>query len=193
MVTPPRPATARSFERAIDEVRSLVLRSEIALDEVPAPTKLAPYAAAFTGEIVLDEDLAATGRLVLLHDPAGHEAWHGRTRCVVYIRANVEAEMATDPFVGEVAWSWVLESLRERGARFTAAGGTVTRVSSQPFGDLAARGTSGEIEIRASWTPLAADLRPHANAWADVLCISAGVPLLPPQVAVIRPRAASDR
>ena len=40
-----------------------------------------------------------TGRLVLLHDPAGHEAWQGTFRVVTYVRAELEPEMAADPLL----------------------------------------------------------------------------------------------
>ncbi|MEV6784924.1 DUF3000 family protein, partial [Streptomyces sp. NPDC051098] len=35
------------------------------------------------------EDDLADGRLVLLHDPAGHDAWQGTFRMVTLVRAGV--------------------------------------------------------------------------------------------------------
>ena len=57
-----------SFERIIDEIRAIVPRAEIVLDEVPAPQKLSPFSIALTADVLED---AATGRFVLLHDPSG--------------------------------------------------------------------------------------------------------------------------
>jgi hypothetical protein len=42
---------------------------------------------------------AATGRFVLLHDPAGQEGWSGEFRCVTFARAAIDLEMANDPIV----------------------------------------------------------------------------------------------
>ncbi len=53
-----------------------------------------------------EEDLA-DGRLVLLHDPAGHDAWHGTFRLVTLVRAELEPEMAADPLLPDVCWSWL--------------------------------------------------------------------------------------
>ena len=36
---------------------------------------------------------AATGRFVLLHDPAGQEGWGGQWRCVTFARAAIDLEM----------------------------------------------------------------------------------------------------
>jgi hypothetical protein len=91
-----------------------------------------------------------------------------------------------------VGWAWLVEALLVQGARFTALGGTVTRVSSEPFGSMAADPSSAEIEIRASWTPLDTVLAPHVQAWGDVLAEASGLPPLPPGVTALpvqrRPR-----
>ena len=60
----------------------------------------------------------ATGRLVLLHDPAGHEAWQGTFRVVTYVRAELEPEMASDPLLPGVGWAWLTEALDGHGAGF---------------------------------------------------------------------------
>ena len=39
------------------------------------------------------------GRLVLLYDPAGNDAWQGVFRCVAYARADIDPEMVTDPLL----------------------------------------------------------------------------------------------
>ena len=134
------------------------------------------------------EDLG-TGRLVVLHDPDGQGAWEGTFRIVAFVKATLEPEMAADPMLAEVGWTWLTEALDSHGAAFTNISGTVTRVTSESFGGLADRPLEGQIEIRVSWTPLDPDLAPHELAWADVLAQAAGLMPLPPGVAQLpRPR-----
>ena len=38
-----------------------------------------------------------------------------------------DAEMATDPFLPEVGWSWLTDALDHHGAHYKAAAGTVTQ------------------------------------------------------------------
>ena len=161
------------------------------LHEVPAPRRLAPHAVAFAAEVTKYGDEVATGRFVVLHDPAGQDGWRGDTRIVAFVSADVEAEMAADPALAAVGWSWLTESLTGRGALHTAAGGTVTRTVSCRFGSLADAEEQSEVEIRASWTALpfpdgTMDLGEHLRAWCDLLCATAGLP--PPGVAALHPR-----
>ena len=95
--------------------------------------------------------------------------------------AAVDPEMAGDPALAEVGWSWLQDSLSDRGARHTAAGGTVTRTASLTFGLVDNPTESNEVEIRASWSPLpeadgGLDLAVHLSAWCDLLCATAGLP-----------------
>lgn len=177
-----------TFLRAAAAVRAAVLRPDVVVEEIPAPQRLAPYALALSGDVVAPgagEDDTATGRLVLLHDPAAPEAWHGVLRVVTYVRASLEPEMAVDPMLPGVGWTWLTEALTAHRAGFTAASGTVTRVTSEAFGGMADEPAAAEIEIRASWTPLSTDLAAHVEAWADVLCSAAGLPPLPAGVVAI--------
>jgi hypothetical protein len=185
------PDIPAAFLQAVDTLRSARMRAEVAVDLTPPPRRLAPHAFALTAEVAGD---AASGRLVLLHDPLGQEAWHGQFRLVTYIRAAVETEMATDPFVLGVGWAWLTEALAGRGAPYTAASGTVTRVASESFGAMAGEPPTAEIEIRASWTPLDPDLSLHALAWGDVLTLAAGLTPLPAGVVAIpSPRGGPER
>ena len=127
----------------------------------------------------------ATGRLVLLHDPAGHEAWQGTFRVVTYVRAALELEMAADPLLPGVGWAWLIEALDGHGAAFVAASGTVTRVASESFGAIAGEKSSAQIEIRASWTPLDEAYDAHLLAWCDLLCTTAGLPPVPAGVVAL--------
>ena len=180
------------FAQALSELRGARLRPEVRVTEVPAPQRIAPYAVALTAEVATagsDEELAS-GRFVLLHDPDGQEPWGGTFRIVSFVRASVEMEMATDPVLTEVAWSWLIEALDDRGATWAAPSGTVTRTASQSFGSLQDRPPVGEVEIRASWTPLDAATGAHLQAWADLLAHLAGLPPVPAGVTVLsRPRA----
>lgn len=179
----------KAFGTAVDGLRDVRLRSEVVLTEVPAPGRIAPHSIALTADVVLGDDELASGRFVLLHDPAGQEAWEGTFRVVTFVRAELEPEMGADPMLGQVGWTWLGESLDAAGARAVAHGGTVTRVVSESYGSLADRPSSVEIEIRASWTPLETDLRPHLRGWVDLLCTVAGLPPLPPGVAPLQRRA----
>ena len=108
-----------------DQVRQI--RPELCFEEVPAPRTLAPFATAVGAAVRVDGAEIATGRFVLLYDPAGQRGWAGPLRVIVYIRADLEPEIAEDPMVGEVAWSWLIEALDARstecGGRFLARHG----------------------------------------------------------------------
>lgn len=129
-----------------------------------------------TASVEVDGEELADGRLVLLHDPAGQEAWNGDFRIVTMTRAELEPEIAGDPMLSEVGWAWLMDSLQTHGAGFAEPSGTVTRCASQYFGGLAERASSTEIEVRASWTPADGRFERHLTAWADLLCVCAGLP-----------------
>lgn len=179
------------FSRALLALRSAVPRPEVVLEETPAPQRLAPYAVALTADVQAPQDPGTelgTGRLVLLHDPAGHDAWQGTLRLVTYVRAELDQEMAADPLLPGVGWAWLTEALAGHGAAFTAASGTVTRVASESFGAISAEPASAQIEIRASWTPLDDALGAHLLAWCDLLCTTAGLPPVVPGVVALPTR-----
>jgi hypothetical protein len=177
------------FLAAVSRLRASRLRPEVVLDEVPAPQRIAPYAVAFSADVVSEGDDLATGRFVLLHDPSSPDAWQGTYRAVTFARAALESDVGSDPMLGQVGWSWLEDSLAASDARHAAAGGTVTRVVSESFGALAARPVTVEIEVRASWTPLG-DVVPHLEAWSTLLCTVGGLPPLPPGVAALPRRRA---
>jgi hypothetical protein len=181
------------FRRAVAALRGARLRPEIVLQEAPAPQRLAPWAVALTADVIADdadedaEDLA-TGRFVVLHDPDGHETWDGEFRIVTFARASVEPDVASDPMLPSVGWSWLIEALEGRRAPYASPSGTVTRVSSESFGSLTDRPPSAEVEVRASWTALDPDLTPHLEAWGELLASTAGLPPITPGVVAL-PRA----
>ena len=153
----------------------LQVRPELEISEMPAPRKIAPFSYAITGDVYSGEDEIGTGRFVLLHDPAGHEAWNGTFRCVTFAKAEIDQEMANDPMLTGVGWSWLIDALGNNGADFVRPAGSVTVVRSDGFGDLDEDPASAQIEIRASWTPTDS-IGPHAEAWASLLAQLSGLP-----------------
>ena len=174
---------SKSFDQLIQPVLDLKPRGEILLETVPAPQKLAPHALAMTADVLED---AATGRFVLLHDPAGQEGWGGQWRCVTFARAAIDLEMASDPLLPEIGWAWLIESLKKHNCDYIAASGTVTRVASASFGELEDKDENSEIEIRASWTPTSeTQLVNHLQAWLELLELTAGLEPIPEGVSSI--------
>ena len=94
----------------------------------------------------------AFGRLILLHDPEGAEAWDGTMRLVAYIQADLDSSEAVDPLLPEVAWSWLVDALESRAEHVTALGGTVTATTSVRYGDISGPPRAHQLELRASWT-----------------------------------------
>ncbi|MEV6396161.1 DUF3000 domain-containing protein [Streptomyces sp. NPDC051907] len=177
-------AVPRAFQQAVDALRTAQLRPEIEMDPTSPPKRLAPYAYALEAAVVEGDEDLADGRLVLLHDPAGHEAWQGGFRLVTLVRAELEPEMAADPLLPEVCWSWLTGALEARGLAYGEPSGTVTRAGSHYFGGLSDRRPATQIEIRASWTPREGrggvpDSVAHLAAWCDLLCQVAGLPPTP--------------
>lgn len=173
------------FRDAIAELRAVVPRREIELSESPAPQRLAPHAVALSAEVFVNNVDVASGRLVLLHDPEGPQAWDGLWRVVVFAKATLEPEMTADPMLSDVGWTWLQESLADESADLTAFGGTVTRTHSAAYGAIADREPQGQLEIRASWTPLDSGAGVHARAWLALLATMAGLTPIPDGVTSI--------
>ncbi|GAB07740.1 hypothetical protein GOAMR_71_00930 [Gordonia amarae NBRC 15530] len=178
----------------MDSLGGAHIRPEIEVGPIRPPQRLAPYSHAlgvevrqFDGPDQLgdDEQGSAFGRLILLHDPAGHEAWNGTMRLVAYVQAEVEAALAMDPLLPEVAWSWLADALGVAegdtsstygDVHVTALGGTVTSTSSVRYGDIAGQPRTHQLELRASWTATDLDLGRHLEAFCEVLSAAAGLP-----------------
>lgn len=173
------------FRRAVDGLKKARLRQGIEIDPTKPPQRLAPHAYALEAAVVDGEEDLADGRLILLHDPAGHDAWQGTFRLVTLVRAELEPEMAVDPLLPEVCWSWLTGALDARGLTYGEASGTVTMAASHYFGGLGERRPATQIEIRASWTPREGvggvpDTSAHLAAWCELLCQIAGLPPVGP-------------
>ena len=181
---------------------------DLLFEDVPAPKRLAPYATAIAATVQRDGADVAWGRLVLLYDPDGQEGWDGVFRLVAYIRAEVEPEIAADPLLGEVGWSWLSEALDAHVPGYAMPSGTVTRVITEGFGAKRDELPLTGFELRASWSPAgpagaakrqgsgrhngatgsdldALDLLAHIAAWCD--CLSAAAGLEPPGTRALRP------
>lgn len=186
-----------AFVAAVATMRAARLRPEIHCEHMPAPQRIAPYAAALSADVDVDGEELGTGRIILLHDPAGNDAWDGEFRCVAYARAEIDVELITDPMLAAVGWTWLTDALAAHGAAYVAASGTVTRVATESFGSMADEEGSAQVELRASWTPVLPDDAPegsdldvsaHVEAWGELLCTAVGLPPVPEGVAVISSR-----
>lgn len=164
------------FRNAVASLRAVHPRPEIRLTPIRAPQHLTPWAYALGGQTSGPGEVLVSGRLVLLHDPEGQEGWNGVFRLIAYIRAGLDHELATDPFLPDVGWSWLTDALEVSGASWTALGGTVTETSSARFGEITGPARADDIELRASWTPTRADLQPHGEAFCQMMSNYAGLP-----------------
>ncbi len=164
------------FRSAVADLRAAEVDVAVTIREIPAPGRLAPYSFALAAEVLHGDDELAGGRFVLLHDPAGQDAWEGTSRIVAFMSAEVEEDIGNDPLLPEVGWAWLLDALAEHDAGHVAAGGTVTRTSSSRFGMMSGEDDGCDVELRCSWTPIGPSLGGHLAAFCDVLCSMAGLP-----------------
>lgn len=180
------------FSAVVDVVRGAVLRDELQVTEITAPSNLAPYSIAFAADVVPtlhreDSDIA-TGRFVLLYDPAQPDSWGGAFRVICYAQAPLETDIGVDPFLADVAWSWLIDALDSHGATYTSPSGTATKILSTGYGGLAEEGDGAQIELRASWTPSGETMAAHIRGWGDLVCMLAGLPPTPEGVALLSTR-----
>jgi len=172
------------FRAAVAAMSDVAVRPEIELGPIRPPQRLAPYSYAVGAEVKQPEPAVvpeqsegdAFGRLILLHDPDGSEAWSGTMRLVAYIQADLDSSEAIDPLLPEVAWSWLVDALDSRAEHVTALGGTVTSTTSVRYGDISGPPRAHQLELRASWTAITPDLGTHVRAFCEVLEHAAGLP-----------------
>jgi len=183
-------AEGAAFADAVDAIVNASLRPEVVVDEIPAPQRIAPFAHAISGDVMsAGGDEIGTGRFILLHDPAGNDAWDGTFRCVAYARAEIDPEQGADPMLGAVGWSWLTDALDAHGATYSAPSGTVTCVTTESFGSMAEEDGTAQIEIRASWTPLDPhNIGAHVEAWGELLCTTVGLEPVPEGVTAMPSR-----
>jgi DUF3000 family protein len=220
---------AATFRSAVSDLEAGIdlqrrERPEISFEKQPPPRKLAPYAAAI-GATVHEPEAGLRsgagpgphfahdpdseigwGSFVLLYDPAGQTGWAGPFRMIAYVRADLEEEIAADPLIGQVGWSWLTEALDARATGYRQTSGTVTRVVTEGFGAKEDQPVATGFELRASWSPATPgagipvgahrappDLDGHLAAWCDALCAASGLPPLPAGVSALRPPRARRR
>ena len=177
-------AEPTQFREAVAAMNAAEVRSEIELGPIRPPQRLAPYSYALGAEVRRPEGEVvpegsegdAFGRLILLHDPDGAEAWDGTMRLVAFIQADLDPAEAVDPLLPEVAWSWLVEALESRAEHVTALGGTVTATTSVRYGDISGPPRAHQLEMRASWTATTGALGTHVEAFCEVLEHAAGLP-----------------
>lgn len=199
------------FDRAVAEVAAGMaaqrqLRAELTFEDEPPPRRLAPFAHAVAATVSAGPDATEAGadaeigwgKFVLLFDAASQQGWDGKYRIIGYVRAELEPEMAADPLVNEVGWTWLTEALDTHSSGYRKISGTVTTVVTQGFGSKQDEPVSTGFELRASWSPVisdqnSAELDGHVAAWCDVICMAAGLPPLAPGVAALRPQRRRPR
>ena len=184
-------AAVAALEAGRDAVAAA--RDDLELESWPAPKRLAPQAVALAVTAFRDGEEAGEGKLMLLYDPAGHDGWTGTFRIVVQVQADVDEEMAADPLLGEVGWSWLTDALVLHAPGYAAPSGTVTRVITEGYGSKSDDPPSTGFELRASWCPgdggdldggggelaadeLAAEIGGAVVAWCELLASAAGLP-----------------
>lgn len=169
------------------------LRPELLCEDMPAPQRIAPHASALSADVTVDGNDVGTGRIILLHDPAGNDAWAGTFRFVAYARAELDPELAGDPLLAGVGWSWLTDALDGHGATYAAPSGTVTCVTTENFGSMSDEPPTAQIELRASWTPCGPDagefdVSAHVEAWGELLCTAVGLEPVPEGVTAMPSR-----
>jgi hypothetical protein len=178
-------ASTGAFQLAVQGLRDAEIREELHINQIPAPSKLASEAVAFGADVCADKGDdhtdTGTGRLVLLHESKSQEQWGGNFRVVAFAKSPLETEIGSDEEISEVAWAWLMEALRNRGADYSHEAATITRVISSGFGSLAGQSHHAELEMRASWSP-SGNFAAHMEAWQDLVCMMSGYPLLPAEV-----------
>src|SRR3984957_4980296 len=172
-------------------------RDDLELEGWPAPKRLAPLAVALAATAFRDGEEAGEGKLMLLYDPAGQDGWTGTFRIVAQVHAEGEEEMAADPLLGEVGWSWLTDALDLHAPGYAAPSGTVTRVITEGYGAKSDEPPATAFELRASWCPADDDIGDEISgavlAWCDVLAAAAGLPAQPPGTAALGRRGQPGR
>lgn len=159
------------FLEALLTLRSVTTPPHLTLSEIPAPKRIAPFAAALHAQSPIeDDDLPiATGRFIILYNPEAPIEWGAKFRIITQIRSEMDAHLGEDPLLGQVVWSWLHDALDKHSASVRTLNGTVTREHSETFGGLVLKRSEIEVELKASWSTDFNDLAPHFSAWLDLV------------------------
>jgi hypothetical protein len=172
--------TAAEFQLAVMSLRQSNLREELSITEIASPDKLAKHSVALSANV--NESASGsgatqgTGRFVLLNAETAQDGWGGNFRIICFAKSPLETDIGKDAQITDVAWSWLTEALRSRGAKYSHEAGTITRIISQGYGSIAGQSDHAELELRASWSPGDANFSSHLEAWQDLLCMMSGLP-----------------
>lgn len=177
----PRQDEPRRFLEARASLSSVSDDPCVLLQPLDPPRRLAPFAVAYSADVTLStlsdqEEPLGTGRFVLLHSPQRVDAWDGDFRVICFAKAALESDLGLDPFLSDVAWSWLVDSLASVQAPHRELAGTVTKTINTGYGELATHEEGMEIEVRASWTPESSDAGSHLVAWRRFLRQLSGHP-----------------
>lgn len=172
---------AAEFALALTSLKNVVVRDEVELHEIDAPSGLAAHSIAFNCDIKPSNgheriDLG-TGRLVLLWDTEPQESWGSRFRIIIYAKSPLETDIGSEDSSTGITWTWLRAALEHLGASYTAEAGTTTRVISRGFGALSGKPDHAELELRASWSPSDPNVGAHLEAWQNLICMMSGFPL----------------
>ena len=183
-----------AFDDVAAVIREATFRDDLTVREIPAPAGLAPHALALAADVRPEasgnDSAYGTGRFILLHDPDEPAQWNGTWRIVCFAQAPLEPEIGMDALLADVTWSWLTDALQAHAATYPSPSGTATKTLSKGFGSLADEGDGAQIELGASWTPTA-NLTAHVEAWAELVCMLAGLPPGSEQIATVTSRRVS--
>ncbi len=165
------------FVSALMSFRTVKLDGSVTAQEVPAPSRIAPWTAAI--EVAATDGLGkhqlGKATLVVMYDPEQEDLWDGPFRLVGQARMQIDAEQSIDPVLGEAIWHTLADSLDEAGAGYGRLVGTVTRELSETFGGLELQGSALNAELRCSWSPVSSDLGEHLLGWSEALRQNCGI------------------
>ena len=126
----------RRSRAALDAVRRARTRATSSWSpRSPRPASLAPYAVALAADVVAARATAATpssapGASSSSTTPRSRRPGAAPSASSASRRRRSRPRSALDPFLAEVAWSWLVDALDARGAEYTAASGTATKILS---------------------------------------------------------------
>ncbi|QPK94520.1 DUF3000 family protein [Actinomyces sp. zg-332] len=144
----------QDFVRALESIKSYSLPKFVHVQEVPLKPTVSPYCAGLTAHISSSESMFADGKFILLYDPQTQVGWDSTFRIIVMFSSILTQDLIEEHLIGQVAWSWLTESLDTYTNNYVNLNGTVTKHHTDSFGGLRLKDQQGKIEIRASWSPI---------------------------------------
>ena len=167
----------REFIKALESLRLAQVPPSVTVEEVEPPRGVSQYSAAIDSRTLLmaDGESVGTGSFVILYDQEQISLWGSPFRLVAGVRAQIDEEASTDPYLGQITWARLPEELDRAGAGYSNVSGTVTRTLSESFGGIELTRAKAHVELRCSWSPTSEDLAPHMVAWLHLVSQMAGI------------------